>query len=407
MRLYKGLMISRTFADLKDHRAALRDAIERQGFKDVVMENDTAKADIDLIDSSLQMVRDASAYILVIARKYGQTPISQERNPDQLSITELEFNEALRLKRPIPLFIMGDLHPILFAEIESDPDKTAKLNSFRERAKQMSPDLLVHRVYDTFERLEEFARKAIHAVAGLPGDLPPPAPPAQPGDPIPAPPAFYADPPYIGSHKFVGRRAQLDILSDWAAPADQHPVLLFDAIGGSGKSMLTWEWTNRHATQIPTRDWAGRFWYSFYERGAIMADFCGRALVYMTREPLDSLKKLKTPELGERLLHHLRARPWLVVLDGLERVLVAYHRSDAAQTLDEEANQPTDQIAHRDPCAAIRPEDDDLLRALAAAPPFEIAHHVAAGSPCAAQSGEPAHTWRSPRGTTRSSPSGR
>ena len=62
-RLYKGVMISSTFADLKEHRAALREAIERQGFKDVVMENDTAKADVDLIDSSLQMVREFQALV--------------------------------------------------------------------------------------------------------------------------------------------------------------------------------------------------------------------------------------------------------------------------------------------------------------------------------------------------------
>ena len=47
LRLYKGVMISSTFTDLKEHRAALSEAIERQGFKDVVMENDTAKADVD------------------------------------------------------------------------------------------------------------------------------------------------------------------------------------------------------------------------------------------------------------------------------------------------------------------------------------------------------------------------
>jgi tetratricopeptide (TPR) repeat protein len=146
---------------------------------------------------------------------------------------------------------------------------------------------------------------------------------------------------------------------------------LFDAIGGSGKSMLTWEWINNHATQVRS-DWAGRFWYSFYERGAIMADFCRRALAYITREPLDSFKKLKTPALGERLLHQLRDRPWLLVLDGLERVLVAYHRIDAAEVPDDEANQPTDKIAHRDPCAAIRPEDDELLHALAAATPSKL-----------------------------------
>src|ERR1039457_6138989 len=135
--------------------------------------------------------------------------------------------------------------------------------------------------------------------------------------------------------------------------------------------MLTWEWTTNHATEV-RGDWAGRFWYSFYERDAIMADFCRRALAYIPREPLDGFRKMKTPELGERLLHHLQARPWLLVLDGLERVLVAYHRFDAAEVPDEAANQPTDQIAKRDPCGAIRPEDDDLLRALAAAAPSKL-----------------------------------
>ena len=135
--------------------------------------------------------------------------------------------------------------------------------------------------------------------------------------------------------------------------------------------MLTWEWTTRHATKVRT-DWAGRFWYSFYEKGAIMADFCQRALAYITGQPLEQFHKKKTPELAKLLLHHLQARPWLFILDGLERVLVAYHRIDAAEVPDEEANTPTDKIVGRDPCAAIRPEDDDLLRALASAAPSKM-----------------------------------
>src|ERR1035437_8116414 len=363
-RRYLGVMISSTFTDLKGHRAVLIKAIKGEEFFDVAMENDSAKP-VDVIDSSLQKVRDAAAYIGIISHKYGQTPPCPRRNPRKLSITELEFNEALRLDRPILLFIMGEKHRLLKADVESSAAKETKLNAFRERAKQMK-DSQVHRVYVTFGSLKEFESKAIHAVAELRRYLDEKDPKPQTGDAIPAPPAFYAEPPYIGSHKFVGRQAQLEALSDWAVPADQHPVLLFDAIGGSGKSMLTWEWTTKHATEVRA-DWAGRFWYSFYERGAIMADFCRRALACITREPLDSFTKLKTPELGERLIHHLQDRPWLLVLDGLERVLVAYHRFDAAQVPDEEASQPTDQIAQRDPCAAIRPEDDDLLRGLAGA----------------------------------------
>jgi len=372
-RQFQGVMLSSTFTDLKQHRAALINAIRGQGLADVSMENDSARH-VDVINSSLQKVRDAAAFIVVISRKYGQTPPSPEHNPHKLSITELEFNEALRLDRPILLFIMEDKHRLIEADVEINAAKKKKLNAFRERAKQMRPDSQVHRVYATFGSLKEFKLSAIQAVTDLRRYLDEQGG-RQPSlvelDPIPTPPAFYAEPSYIGSHEFVGRQAQLVDLSDWALPADPHPVLLFDAIGGSGKSMLTWEWTTKHATQV-RGDWAGRFWYSFYERGAIMADFCRRALAYITGQPLDSFRKMKTPELGERLLRHLQDRPWLLVLDGLERVLVAYHRIDAATVPDEDANSPTDQIANRDPCAAIRPEDDDLLRSLAGAIPSKL-----------------------------------
>jgi len=369
-RLVHQVMISSTFTDLKEHRAALIDALRGQGLADIAMENDSAKPDVDVIDSSLRMVRDASAYTLVISHKYGQTPADPQRNPDSLSLTELEFNEAQRLGWPILLFIMDAAHPVQVADVELDTAKREKLNAFRERAKQMTPGSEVHRVYATFASLPEFREKAIHAAAGLRRYLDQ-HPATTPADPIPAPPDLYAEPRYIGSHDFVGRTSELETLSDWAAAADQHPVLLFDAIGGSGKSMLTWEWTTKHATKVRA-DWAGRFWYSFYERGAIMADFCRHALAYMTRQHPDDFRKMKPPELGKLLLHQLQTRPWLLVLDGLERVLVAYQRFDAAQITDEEANQPTDQIAQRDPCAAIRPEDDDLLRALAGVTPSKV-----------------------------------
>lgn len=192
----------------------------------------------------------------------------------------------------------------------------------------------------------------------------------QGGDPIPVPPTLYAEPPYIGSHSFVGRTSQLETLIDWAAPADSHPVLLYEAIGGSGKSMLTWEWVTKHAHRV-RNDWAGRFWYSFYERGATMSDFCRRALAYMTSQPRSKFKEKNTAELKQLLLHQLSARPWLLVLDGLERVLVSYHRIDAAQLQDDQAGL-IDKIADRDPCATINPEDEDLLRAFAASAPSKL-----------------------------------
>lgn len=376
------VMVSSTFTDLKEHRAALIKALNEHDLHPSVMEYDSAKPSGDVVESSLNMVRDSAAYVLVISQKYGQTPQCPTRNPDKLSITELEFNEAQRLSRPTLLFIMGDGHDLKKADVERDPVKEQKLNAFRERAK-VDQASRVNRVYAVFESLQDFKDKLPSSLHDLCNHL------EKDDDPfevkavtittepaIPKPPNFYAEPDYIGSHKFTGRASELQVLTDWAAPVDPTNLLLFEAIGGNGKSMLTWEWTTnpRHALAARPADkpWVGRFWYSFYERGAIMADFCQRALAYMTGRPLQDFAKKKTAELKDELLAQLHAKPWLLILDGLERVLVAYHRIDAAEVPDEEANIPTDKIVNRNPCDAIRDEDNDLLRALAAARPSKL-----------------------------------
>lgn len=372
-------MISSTFTDLEEHRARLKQAIENHNLHASAMENDSAKL-IDVLDSSLEMVQDSEAYIGVISHKYGQTPKCPERNPDQLSITELEFNEALRLGRPILLFIMGEKHQGIKKDFEQDPAKQKKLNAFRERAKKSSSASSVDRVYAVFENIADFEVKINRSLLELKEHLystfdtveEETSPKNTNKDLIiPAAPALYAKPDYIGSHQFVGRQAELDSLSDWANRADPTNLLLFEAIGGTGKSILTWEWIKQHAT-IDRSDWAGCFWYSFYERGAYMQDFCQRALAYMTSHPLKEFKKRKTAEMKDELIAHLHAQPWLLILDGLERVLVAYHRIDAAEVSDEEVDTPTDKMLNRNPCDAIRDEDNDLLRAFAACAPSKI-----------------------------------
>lgn len=380
-RLVPQVMVSSTFTDLKEHRGALIDAIHSHKLHANVMENDSARL-VDVIDSSLQMVRDSHAYIGVISLKYGQTPECSTRNPGKLSITELEFNEAQRLGRPILLFIMGEDHPVKKADIERDPEKEKKLNAFRERAKKASAGSAVNRVYAVFNSLEDFKDKLGSSLNELGRHLDSVeetadsvnSKPENAAARIPKPPAFHAVPDYLGSHTFVGRAAELQILSDWANPADPTNLLLFEAIGGNGKSMLTWEWTKNHALAARPADkpWAGRFWYSFYEGGASMADFCRHAIAYMMGRPLEDFAKKKTAELKDELLALLHTKPWLLILDGLERILVAYHRIDAAEVPDEEANIPIDKIVNRNPCDAIRDEDNDLLRALAAAAPSKL-----------------------------------
>ncbi|MEZ5942864.1 MAG: DUF4062 domain-containing protein [Planctomycetaceae bacterium] len=369
-------MLSCTARDLPSHRPAAEEACIGAGVFPIWMKHLPSR-DANGIQVSLEMVDQADIYIGIFAWRYGWVPDFD--NPDQISITEMEFNRALERKaegklQEVLIFLMHDDHPIKPADFEPGETAQQKLKEFKDRASQ-------GRVVSYFRTVDELKGQIAHALAefekrqadGPENEEEEPAEARAAGRnrPIPKAPALYAEPDYIGSHRFVGRDAQLQELSDWAKAADPTNLLLFEAIGGNGKSMLTWEWTNHHAPQVRS-DWAGRFWYSFYERGADMADFCQRALAYMTGQPLEKFAGKGTGQLREQLLAHLHALPWLFILDGLERVLVAYHRIDAAEVPDEEVNIPTDKIVNRDPCDAIRGEDSELLRSLAAARPSKI-----------------------------------
>jgi hypothetical protein len=177
------------------------------------MEQDAALPGDTVIESSLRKVRDAAAYIGVISHGYGQVPDSRERNPEGLSLTELEFREARRLGRPVLIFIMGADHDVKPNAVERDPEKTGKLEAFQEAVKRSMTDPGVERVYQEFSSLGEFETAAMQSVAELrrhleAGSVPVPA--SGDRDGIPRPPALHAESRYIGSHA-LGRRPPVPI----------------------------------------------------------------------------------------------------------------------------------------------------------------------------------------------------
>ena len=312
-RQYLGVMVSSTFKDLEKHRAALLDALRKEELFAIGMEDYVPVPGDDVISSSLNMVNKGAAYIGLISHRCGQVIECATRNSNSYSVTRLEFEEALKLGLPTLIFVMSQEHEVKPAHVDRDAENIARLNEFRTAAKS-------GRIYIEFDSLEDFMPKAIHAVASLrryieehskPASAnPSPTTPTLHSSSLPLPPAFYAKPDYIGRHTFVGRTAQLLVLTDWAKPTDSTSILLFEAIGGNGKSMLTWEWTTKHAVEarVGHEPWAGRFWYSFYEKGAIMRDFCLHALHYMTRQAMEELEKKPMADLRNALLVQLHER---------------------------------------------------------------------------------------------------
>jgi hypothetical protein len=105
------------------------------------------------------------------------------------------------------------------------------------------------------------------------------------------------------------------------------------AIGGMGKSALTWKWFKDIATE-EMKPLAGRIWWSFYEPEANFESFITHSLAYVKRQPLPEILKFLLWEREKQLLAALNSKPFLIILDGLERLLIAYARMDAARIGD-------------------------------------------------------------------------
>lgn len=297
-------------------------------------------SDSEAIAESLKMVDEAEIYVGVFAHRYGYVPKGHD-----ISVTEMEYNRAVERKIPRLIFMMDDAHPITIKDIEKGKG-AIKLKAFKERVQQekivnffTSPADLRADVINSLSKLREPDLTAFHYVSD-----------------IPAPPEPFIAHPYtlLQTHRLVGRQAELNLLTDWVTRSEeqiyQARILNIVAIGGLGKSALTWKWFNDIAPQ-EMKPLAGRMWWSFYESDATFENFVTRALAYVTRHRLDEVKQIPAPDREAQLLAALDREPFLIVLDGLERILIAYARMDAARLEDSQVGNQKNLRKTADPRA--------------------------------------------------------
>jgi tetratricopeptide (TPR) repeat protein len=334
------VMVSSTARDLPEHRKEVLDACLRMGMLPVMMEHLTA-GDADATEKSLAMVDGADIYMGVFAYRYGYVP--EANNPERISITEMEYDRAVERGIPRLIFFMDKSHTLTAADMEedtTDPVEVArrkvKLAELKERAGKerviasfKSPTDLRALVIQALVEFREPDLTTFHYVSD-----------------IPAPPEAFIAHPYtlLQTHRLVGRQPELNLLTDWVAKHDSKVykarILNVVAVGGMGKSALTWKWFNDIAPQ-EMKPLAGRMWWSFYESDATFENFVTRALAYVTRRPLDDVQQITAPDRESQLLAALDREPFLLVLDGLERILIAYARMDAAHLSDDDYDKRT------------------------------------------------------------------
>lgn len=356
------VMVSSTSLDLPKHRDMASRAISLHDMNFVGMEK-LPSSGRDAIDASYLLVDKADIYVGIFGLRYGHIPKDDDRNPNQLSITELEYRRAKKRGIPIFCFLMHKKHPSpptveeLETFIEASPDGKIKLEALKTEISDKgvkwfeNPDMLHAQI---FQAIQEAINDGTIQLA-LEGDAPPENPDSVL---LPTPPTPYEPHPYRLTQKFFGRAGDLKILDEWSASTDA--VMVVEAIGGVGKSALTYEWFTGHA-----KDFDGALWWSFYENESSMRRFVRHALAYLLHKPIDQFKNDKDSDLEAQLLALLNQKRVLVVFDGLERAMVAYHRLDAAQTSDDTAED----VAKAEDVALRKLTDQreaDFLRKLAA-----------------------------------------
>jgi tetratricopeptide (TPR) repeat protein len=100
-------------------------------------------------------------------------------------------------------------------------------------------------------------------------------------------------------------------------------MFAYVAIGGMGKSALTWYWLNEDIIKqglVPQ----GIIWWSFYERETRFETFLMKAIQYASEGKIDAKKIDSTRDRMDTLYKFLCEKRFLLVLDGVERVLRAY-----------------------------------------------------------------------------------
>ncbi|WP_299492603.1 TIR domain-containing protein [Acaryochloris sp. IP29b_bin.137] len=176
--------------------------------------------------------------------------------------------------------------------------------------------------------------------------------------------------PYGMPRYFTGRDAERQLLSDWLNQGTQ-PLLVLRALGGFGKSALTWHWLLHDVTE---GDWPMVVWWSFYEEKAGFDNFVYETLVKLRRwlsadlkrsERVNQPEDLNPSERVRQLLEYVRQHRILLVLDGFERELRAYGNLGAAYQGDGERDIAD---AGRD---CINPGAELFLRSLASLPKLQ------------------------------------
>jgi len=301
------IFISSTYEDLKTYRQSAIEVVNRYKYVPLAMELFMARPQ-EPEKLCGKEIRECDIFVGIYAHRYGFIPEGKGK-----SITQLEYELAIKLKKDCLCFIVEERYPWDPGLIEMD--KHSNLKAFLGIIKK-------ERTFVYFESPKDFESKLATSLGKFIAEQK--AETAKTWEAIiPMAPSPFIAHPYPLPENFTGRDAEIAALSNWFYN-EKKPVLIMEAIGGMGKTALTWVWLHQEVIEKPV-ELQGIFWWSFYE--APFETFLQHLECYVLRKENDQESLLST-DLA-KLQAALHSNRFLLVLDGLERALRGYAGMEA------------------------------------------------------------------------------
>lgn len=153
----KKIFISSTYEDMKPYRAKAMDALRQLQQTAIVMEDFGANTEPS-IEICREKIQQSDIFVLIVGFKYGS--IGEEGK----SFVELEYEHALKLKKPILVYIVGDDAEIKVSLIDKG-ELAEKLDQFKQKLKTNHTVKIFNSVDSLYGFVQESVKNEIQKIA--------------------------------------------------------------------------------------------------------------------------------------------------------------------------------------------------------------------------------------------------
>ncbi|MGB7532384.1 MAG: DUF4062 domain-containing protein [Halobacteriota archaeon] len=332
------IFVGSTVKDLGDLRDELYRSLKELGHTPWFSEKDDFPTNRhqDSMTNCIKVAEECDLFVVLLDKRAGLPYTRREGSPYPelfgFTISEAEYRCTREKGKPVCIFIRkrAEDQSAIYRQIK-DKEQRESTKWYSEPAVYEFYDRLMHEKPHipwryTFDSIREI-QGALNTVIGEVQAI------SSVSFSLPIPPQPYFAHPYPLQKNFTGRVAERNMLTEWLTKG-RHPMLALNAIGGMGKTALSWYWIQEDVIKGGLSP-HGIIWWSFYEKESSFENFLKHAISYVTGGRIDPEGLQSTKEKMSVLHGILYNNEYLLVLDGVERVLRAYYNLGSPYQGDE------------------------------------------------------------------------